>query len=61
MHLPSDSDTDRDFVVAGDKVDRGQYRCTDCGFRLEVGASRVPHCPLCKGPEWEILVHYHED
>jgi hypothetical protein len=44
-----------DHVHIGSEVAAGMYRCTNCGFELELGAGKhLPPCPKCSGPqEWE--------
>ena len=41
----------------GSYVSAGTYRCTNCGYELQVqSVSSLPPCPKCDGPnEWEIV------
>lgn len=62
MHLPSDSDTDFDFVPAGGRVGPGEYSCTGCGYTHRVTSSQqtLPPCPACGAAgEWEIVAIEH--
>lgn len=61
MHLSDDFDTDHDFAAAGELAQRGEYRCTGCGFCLKLTESStpLPHCSTCQGKEWEILAVCH--
>ena len=41
-------------VLAGTDVAAGTYRCTSCGFELDVGSSDpLPPCPKCSNPQYE--------
>ena len=41
----------------GSDVSSGAYRCTNCGYELQVPSTyHLPPCPGCGGPnEWETL------
>lgn len=40
-------------VPAGSDVSAGTYRCTECGYRLEVGSiEHLPPCPKCSNGSW---------
>jgi predicted RNA-binding Zn-ribbon protein involved in translation (DUF1610 family) len=40
-------------VPAGSDVSAGTYRCTNCGYELEVGSTKhLPPCPECGSGEW---------
>jgi predicted nucleic acid-binding Zn-ribbon protein len=37
-----------DPVPAGSDVSAGTYRCTECGYELDVGSTQhLPPCPSC--------------
>jgi lipopolysaccharide biosynthesis regulator YciM len=43
-------------VPAGSDVSAGTYRCTKCGYELDVGSTKsLPPCPSCRNGEWETL------
>jgi hypothetical protein len=43
-------------VPAGSDVSAGTYRCTDCGFELDVGSTKhLPPCPSCGNGEYETV------
>ena len=40
-------------VPAGSDVSAGTYRCTQCGYQIDVGSSQhLPPCPHCANGEW---------
>jgi hypothetical protein len=40
-------------VPAGSDVSAGTYRCTNCGYELEVASTdHLPPCPECDNGEW---------
>jgi lipopolysaccharide biosynthesis regulator YciM len=41
----------------GSDVRSGTYRCTNCGYELQVrSVQSLPPCPKCEGPqEWEAV------
>jgi rubrerythrin len=43
-------------VPAGGDVSAGTYRCTRCGYELDVGSTKSPPpCPGCSNGQWETL------
>jgi hypothetical protein len=43
-------------VPAGSDVSSGTYRCTNCGYELELGSTdHLPPCPSCSGGEWQSV------
>jgi Zn finger protein HypA/HybF involved in hydrogenase expression len=43
-------------VPAGSDVSGGTYRCTECGYNLEVGSTmHLPPCPSCGNGEYEAV------
>jgi hypothetical protein len=45
-----------DPVPAGSDVSAGTYRCTDCGYELQVASTRhLPPCPSCSNGEYDAL------
>jgi len=46
-----------DPAPVGSDVSSGTYRCTNCGYELQVqSVGSLPPCPKCEGPnEWESL------
>lgn len=41
-------------VPAGSDVSAGTYRCTECGYELEVSSTQhLPPCPECSNGSWE--------
>ncbi len=45
-----------DPVPAGSDVSAGSYRCTDCGYELQVQSTRsLPPCPSCNNGEYTAL------
>ena len=40
-------------VPAGSDVSSGTYRCTQCGYELDVSSTKhLPPCPSCGNAEW---------
>jgi hypothetical protein len=45
-----------DPVPAGGDVSAGTYRCTNCGYELQVGSTdNLPPCPSCHNGQYETL------
>ena len=46
-----------DPIHIGSEVPEGSYRCTNCGYELELGSGKhLPPCPKCPGPqEWAAM------
>ena len=43
-------------VPAGSDVSAGTYRCTQCGYELDVDSTQhLPPCPSCSNGEWSTL------
>jgi hypothetical protein len=43
-------------VPAGSDVSAGTYKCTNCGYELEVGSTKnLPPCPSCHNGQYETL------
>ena len=43
-------------VAAGSDVSSGTYRCTTCGYELQVGSTKhLPPCPSCGNADYETL------
>ena len=43
-------------VPAGSDVSAGAYRCTECGYQLEVGSTdHLPPCPQCSNGSWHTV------
>jgi hypothetical protein len=43
-------------VPAGSDVSSGMYKCTSCGYPLDVGSTKhLPPCPSCHNGYWESL------
>ena len=41
---------------AGSDVPSGTYKCTNCGYRLQVGSTKnLPPCPSCGNGHYETL------
>ena len=41
-------------VPAGSDVSSGSYKCTSCGYELEVGSTKhLPPCPSCGNGEYD--------
>ena len=44
------------YVPAGSDVSAGTYKCTNCGYELEVGSTQhLPPCPSCSNGRYETL------
>jgi predicted nucleic acid-binding Zn-ribbon protein len=40
-------------VPAGSDASAGTYKCTNCGYTLDVGSTQhLPPCPECNNGEW---------
>jgi hypothetical protein len=43
-------------VPAGSDVSAGTYKCTNCGYELDVDSTQhLPPCPSCVNAEWQTL------
>ena len=43
-------------VPAGSDVSAGTYRCTSCGYELDVGSTKhMPPCPNCENGRYETV------
>jgi rubrerythrin len=43
-------------VPAGSDVSAGTYKCTRCGYQLDVDSTRhLPPCPSCNNGQWQTL------
>jgi rubrerythrin len=43
-------------VPAGSDVSAGTYKCTECGYELQVGSTdNLPPCPSCHNGQWNTL------
>jgi hypothetical protein len=43
-------------VPAGSDVSSGTYRCTSCGYELDVGSTKnLPPCPSCENGSWDTV------
>jgi lipopolysaccharide biosynthesis regulator YciM len=43
-------------VPAGSDVSAGTYRCTECGYELDVASTQhLPPCPSCSNGEWSTV------
>jgi hypothetical protein len=43
-------------VPAGSDVSAGTYKCTNCGYELEVGSTKnLPPCPSCHNGQYQTL------
>jgi lipopolysaccharide biosynthesis regulator YciM len=43
-------------VPAGSDVSSGTYKCTNCGYQLDVSSTKsLPPCPSCASAEWETV------
>ena len=43
-------------VAAGSDVSSGTYRCTTCGYELQLGSTKhLPPCPSCGKAEYETI------
>ncbi len=45
-----------DPVPAGSDVSSGTYKCTNCGYELEVSSTQsLPPCPSCENGRYETV------
>src|SRR3954451_21489783 len=45
-----------DPVPAGSDVSAGTYKCTNCGYELQVGSTNnLPPCPSCHNGQYKTL------
>jgi hypothetical protein len=43
-------------VPAGSDVSAGTYKCTNCGYELDVGSTKnLPPCPSCHNGQYQTL------
>jgi lipopolysaccharide biosynthesis regulator YciM len=43
-------------VPAGSDASAGTYKCTNCGYQLDVGSTQhLPPCPSCGNGEWQTM------
>jgi len=43
-------------VAAGSDVSSGTYRCTNCGYELQLGSTKhLPPCPSCGNANYETI------
>ena len=43
-------------VPAGSDVSAGTYKCTSCGYELQVGSTEsLPPCPNCENARYETV------
>ncbi len=43
-------------VPVGSDVSAGTYKCADCGYELDVGATKnLPPCPSCENTQYQTL------
>jgi Zn finger protein HypA/HybF involved in hydrogenase expression len=43
-------------VPAGSDVSSGTYKCTNCGYELQVGSTKnLPPCPSCHNGQYHTL------
>jgi len=43
-------------VPAGSDVSAGTYRCTNCGYELDVGSTKnLPPCPSCENGQYDTV------
>jgi Zn finger protein HypA/HybF involved in hydrogenase expression len=43
-------------VPAGSDVSAGTYKCTSCGYELQVGSTNnLPPCPSCHNGQYDTL------
>jgi predicted RNA-binding Zn-ribbon protein involved in translation (DUF1610 family) len=53
---PTEEATVANPVPAGSDVSSGTYRCTQCGYELDVGSTKhLPPCPSCGNGEFETV------
>src|SRR5918994_3956969 len=49
-------DSMADPVPAGSDVSSGTYKCTNCGYDLQVGSTKnLPPCPSCHNGQYETV------
>jgi predicted nucleic acid-binding Zn-ribbon protein len=45
-----------DPVPAGSDVSAGTYKCTQCGYDLDVSSTQhLPPCPSCGNGQWDTV------
>jgi Zn finger protein HypA/HybF involved in hydrogenase expression len=45
-----------DPVPAGSDASAGTYRCTQCGYELDVASTQhLPPCPSCSNGRWDTV------
>jgi lipopolysaccharide biosynthesis regulator YciM len=43
-------------VPAGSDVSAGTYKCTNCGYQLDIDSTdNLPPCPSCQNGSWQTL------
>jgi predicted RNA-binding Zn-ribbon protein involved in translation (DUF1610 family) len=43
-------------VAAGSDVSSGTYRCTNCGYELQLGSTKhLPPCPSCGNASYQTI------
>ena len=43
-------------VPSGSDVSAGTYRCTQCGYELDVQSTKnLPPCPSCSNGSWDTV------
>jgi lipopolysaccharide biosynthesis regulator YciM len=43
-------------VPAGSDVSSGTYRCTQCGYEIDVQSTQsLPPCPSCSNGSWDTV------
>ncbi len=43
-------------VPAGSDVSSGTYRCTQCGYEIDVESTKsLPPCPSCSNGSWDTV------
>jgi lipopolysaccharide biosynthesis regulator YciM len=43
-------------VPSGSDVSAGTYRCTQCGYELDVASTKsLPPCPSCENGRWDTV------
>jgi hypothetical protein len=53
---PTEGAAMADPVPAGSDVSAGTYKCTNCGYELEVGSTKnLPPCPSCHNGQYQTL------
>lgn len=54
--IPEKEVTVADPVPAGSDVSAGTYRCTQCGYELDVMSTQhLPPCPSCTNGTWQTV------